>query len=101
MLALFFEHQLNWSKHRSTAMFHVFIMFSYLTSAFGGMLADSGLGKYKTILYLSLVYVSGSVILAVTSIHGVTGTPPHWWGSALGLLLIAIGTGGIKVSDTT
>jgi dipeptide/tripeptide permease len=26
----------------------------------------------------------------------VTGDPPHWWGAAIGLFLVGIGTGGIK-----
>lgn len=30
------------------------------------------------------------------SFEGFTGEPPHWWGLAMSLLLIAIGTGGIK-----
>jgi dipeptide/tripeptide permease len=62
----------------------------------GGVLSDSYLGKFRTILYLSLVYCIGNVVLAVTALPGVTGTPPHWWGAALGLGLLAIGTGGIK-----
>jgi MFS family permease len=55
-------------------------------------------GKFKTILYLSLVYCLGSVILSITAIPGVTGTPPHWWGAVLALLILAVGTGGIKSS---
>jgi len=34
--------------------------------------------------------------MSVTSIPGVTGTPPSPWGMFLSLLLIAVGTGGIK-----
>eukprot|EP01027_Heterolobosea_sp_BB2_P019163 GEZU01026915.1.p1 GENE.GEZU01026915.1~~GEZU01026915.1.p1 ORF type:complete len:204 (-),score=33.44 GEZU01026915.1:76-687(-) len=63
---------------------------------FGGWLADSVLGKFWTIFLLSIVYCLGNAVVAVTAIPGVTGTPPHWWGVALGLLLIGIGTGGIK-----
>ncbi len=44
-------------------------------------------GKFKTILYLSFVYVAGSIVLSVTSIPGATGDPPHWWGAAVGLTL--------------
>jgi uncharacterized membrane protein YhiD involved in acid resistance len=44
-------------------------------------------GKFKTILYLSFVYVAGSIVLSVTSIPGATGDPPHWWGAAVGLAL--------------
>jgi dipeptide/tripeptide permease len=38
-------------------------------------------------------------MLAVTAIPGVMpGSPPHWWGAAISLVLIALGTGGIKSS---
>lgn len=63
----------------------------------GGILSDTYLGKYRTILYLSLIYVTGSSLMAITSIPGVTGEPPSSWGAILSLLLIAVGTGGIKV----
>ena len=63
----------------------------------GGVLSDTYLGRYRTILYLSLVYVLGSSLMAITAIPGVTGTPPEAWGVTVSLLLVAIGTGGIKV----
>jgi hypothetical protein len=37
--------------------------------------------------------------MALTAIPGVTGDPPHWWGVAIGLGLLAFGTGGIKVNE--
>jgi hypothetical protein len=63
----------------------------------GGILSDTYLGKYRTILWLSCVYVAGSTLLAVTSIPGLTGEPPSLWGVVVSLVLIAVGTGGIKV----
>lgn len=59
-------------------------------------MSDSLLGKYWTILSLSIVYCFGSIILAGTSFPGITGTPPSPWGCFLGLTLLALGTGGIK-----
>lgn len=59
-------------------------------------MSDSWLGKFKTILYLSVVYSLGSLVLALTSFPRITGIPPHWWGAMIGLTLIVIGTGGIK-----
>ena len=47
-----------------------------------------------------VVYLLGNVTLAVTAIPGTTGTTaggaPSPWGAVLGLILLAIGTGGIK-----
>lgn len=59
-------------------------------------MSDSLLGKYCTILSLSIVYCFGSIILAATSFPGVTGKTPSPWGCFIGLILLAFGTGGIK-----
>ncbi len=67
---------------------HDFVAMSYLLPLFGGMLADWFLGKYKTILYLSMVYVLGNIMLAVTTTNETMFTSA--------LMLIAIGAGGIK-----
>jgi dipeptide/tripeptide permease len=42
------------------------------------------------------VYTIGSALVAVTAIRGVTGNPPTLWGCAIGLVLVCLGTGGIK-----
>lgn len=71
-------------------------MFAYFFPIFGAMLSDGFLGKYKTILYVSLIYGLGCVVLALASVKPLD-LPPKVF-SLLGLLLIAIGTGGIKPS---
>eukprot|EP00053_Salpingoeca_punica_P014126 m.128236 g.128236 ORF g.128236 m.128236 type:complete len:728 (+) comp16387_c0_seq2:109-2292(+) len=96
ILVLYFVKYLRFSDDAATVLYHVFILASYTTSAFGGMLADSKFGKYRTIFYLSIVYCIGNIVTSVTAIPGTTGSPPSWWGAAIGLMLIAIGTGGIK-----
>lgn len=69
-------------------------MLCYFTPIFGAMLADSLLGKFNTILYVSILYAAGNVVLALAA------TPPLHFPmfaiSILGLVLIALGTGGIK-----
>ena len=57
-------------------------------SVLGGLLADWLIGKYKTILWLSIVYVMGHVCLAVFDVN--------LNGFMFGLFLIALGSGGIK-----
>eukprot|EP00045_Choanoeca_perplexa_P016071 m.212310 g.212310 ORF g.212310 m.212310 type:complete len:742 (+) comp17159_c0_seq3:339-2564(+) len=96
VLVLYLTNYFGYSDDRATVFYHVFVMLSYFTTIFGGMLADSSWGKYKTILILSLVYLAGSSVLAATSINNLTGDPPSPWGAFLGLFLIGIGTGGIK-----
>jgi POT family proton-dependent oligopeptide transporter len=72
----------------ANAKTHDFVAMSYLLPMFGGMIADWFWGKYKTILYLSIVYAIGNVALALS-----TNNEPIF---TTALLLIAIGAGGIK-----
>ena len=67
---------------------HDFVALCYLTPLIGAMLADWFWGKYKTILYLSIVYLVGNVVLAL-SVDTQTAF-------MAGLAMVAIGTGGIK-----
>lgn len=68
--------------------FHLFVAGVYFFPLLGGFLADRYLGKYKTILYLSIVYCFGHLCLALFDDNAV--------GFYSGLGLIALGSGGIK-----
>ncbi|KAL0485076.1 hypothetical protein AKO1_011808 [Acrasis kona] len=96
ILSLYLLKFLNFSEDDATAGVHAFIFLAYFTPILGGWLSDSILGKYWTITSLSMVYCLGQIVISVTAIPGVTGTPPHWWGALIGLILVAFGTGGIK-----
>ena len=67
--------------------YHAFSSALYLFPLLGAILADFLLGKYPTIMLLSIVYCAGHAALALDE----TRT-----GLAIGLSLIAIGSGGIK-----
>jgi POT family proton-dependent oligopeptide transporter len=75
------------SKEDAKGWFHLFVSAVYFLPFFGAILSDAFWGKYRTILWLSLVYCLGSFMLAVD------GTQ---FGLLVGLALIAIGSGGIK-----
>lgn len=103
-------------------IFHIFVIGVYFFPLIGGWLADRMWGKYKTILWLSLVYCAGNVCLAIFAgdifvspeqaaalaaagssldqgiVQGVAAgiDPGSKWGFYLGLLLISVGSGGIK-----
>ncbi|KAM8854845.1 solute carrier family 15 member 2 [Spinachia spinachia] len=96
VLTLYFLTYLHWDKDRSTAVYHAFSSLCYFTPILGALIADSWLGKFKTIVYLSLVYVVGHVVKSVGAIPTVGDVNAHISLSMLGLILIAIGTGGIK-----
>uniref|UniRef100_A0A3B3Y6Q1 Solute carrier family 15 member 1a n=1 Tax=Poecilia mexicana TaxID=48701 RepID=A0A3B3Y6Q1_9TELE len=105
VLVLYFKYFLRWDDDLAISIYHTFVAFCYLTPILGAIIADSWLGKFKTIIYLSIVYAIGQVAMAVSAIHDITdsdrdGSPDnltfHVVLSMAGLLLIALGTGGIK-----
>lgn len=69
-------------------VFHIFVMGVYFFPLLGGWLADRVLGKYRVILWLSLLYCVGHAMLALFEAY-----KPGFYG---GLFLIALGSGGIK-----
>ncbi|KAM6934067.1 solute carrier family 15 member 2 [Xenentodon cancila] len=96
VLTLYFLSYLHWDKDLSTAVYHAFSSLCYFTPILGALIADSWLGKFKTIIYLSVVYVIGHVVKSVGAIPTVGNTDAHIGLSMTGLILIALGTGGIK-----
>jgi POT family proton-dependent oligopeptide transporter len=73
------------------AHYHNFVAWVYFTPLLGALLSDIFLGKYRTIILLSLVYCAGHAALACMGYFGHSG----WWLFA-GLGLICLGSGGIK-----
>ena len=74
--------------------FHLFVASAYFFPIFGALLADGFLGKYKTILSLSIIYCLGHLMLAIgDSPFSIGGSRPYLFS---GLFLIAVGTGAIK-----
>jgi POT family proton-dependent oligopeptide transporter len=72
----------------ATAHIHLFTAGAYALPMVGAIVADRFLGKYRTILLLSLVYCLGHAVLSATE-----GSLLGLW---FGLGLIAVGSGGIK-----
>ncbi|KAL5006173.1 hypothetical protein ScPMuIL_017331 [Solemya velum] len=91
ILVLYLTRWLHFDPDAATSIFHASSMLCYFLPVIGAVLADSYLGRYRTILYLSMVYAVGSLVMALTAMP-----PREWYGAAVGLFLIAIGTGGIK-----
>ncbi|XP_032688507.1 peptide transporter family 1-like isoform X2 [Odontomachus brunneus] len=95
VLTLYLKNILSYSENTSTVIYHIFTMFVYFFPLFGAILADSWLGKFRTIFYVSIIYAIGQLLLTMSAAPTLVGLPPREF-SLLGLLLIAIGTGGIK-----
>jgi proton-dependent oligopeptide transporter, POT family len=69
------------------AWYHAFVSCAYFLPVLGAFLADAVLGKYRTILFVSILYCLGHFALAINDTR---------LGLVLGLGLIALGSGGIK-----
>ena len=67
--------------------FHTFVAAVYFTPILGAIVSDAFLGKYRTIVSLSIVYCFGHFALAADETR---------LGLFTGLGLIALGSGGIK-----
>ncbi|GAA5075124.1 oligopeptide:H+ symporter [Lysobacter panacisoli] len=69
-------------------VFHTFVIGVYFFPLLGGWLADRFFGKYKTVMWFSLIYCAGHACLAMFENNRS--------GFYTGLFLIALGSGGIK-----
>lgn len=122
ILVVFISQYLLWmdgnsgkavSGTEAVEAYHQFTKWVYFTPLFGALLSDVFLGKYRTILWLSIVYCLGHATLALMGSFGPTGSLAgtflgDWltqhagefvnsrWLLVYGLSLICIGAGGIK-----
>ncbi len=88
---------LNQAKADATAVTHLFMAGVFAFPMIGAILADRLLGKYRVILWVSMIYVSGHGMLAVAGRFGVAQQfTAAEWGMYIGLALVAVGSGGIK-----
>ncbi|MDQ6987325.1 MAG: MFS transporter [Mariprofundaceae bacterium] len=74
-------------EDEAKAWFHLFVSAVYFTPLLGALISDGLLGKFRTIILLSIVYCFGHLVLAIDHTR---------LGLLLGLGLIALGSGGIK-----
>jgi len=96
ILALYLTTNLDYSEDDSTIVFTAFSMAVYFFCIFGGVLSDVWMGKFKTILTMSIVFAIGTVILTLGTIANFIPSPNTTL--MIGLLLISIGSGGIKAA---
>ena len=75
------------SEEQAKGWYHLFVSAVYFTPLFGALISDTVLGKFRTIICLSLVYCLGHFALALDDTR---------LGLAIGLGLLAVGAGGIK-----
>jgi len=84
---------LGQSVDTSTTIMHFFVFANYFMPLFGAWLSDKIIGRYHTILWVSLFYCAGHGVLACSDLMTVQGKLICLY---TGLALIAFGSGGIK-----
>jgi POT family proton-dependent oligopeptide transporter len=84
------------SDEQAKEWYHLFTAAAYFFPLLGALVSDILWGKYKTILLISLMYCVGHGCLALMDV----GPRTHAWDMKplfiAGLVLIAIGSGGVK-----
>ncbi|XP_023321461.1 solute carrier family 15 member 2, partial [Eurytemora carolleeae] len=68
ILSLYLKKKLHFSEDKATVIYHTFSTFCYFTPIYGSILADMYLGKFKTIVSISVFYVLGHLLKTLASI---------------------------------
>lgn len=85
----------------ATGLTTFYSFWCYVTPLAGGFIADSYLGKYKTILASATIYFVGLLILVCTALPSSLRAGAGLGGYITSILLTGIGTGGIKANVAT
>jgi len=85
---------LGQTADKSTEIIHMFVSANYFLPLLGAWLSDKIIGRYHTILWVSLFYCAGHGVLACSDFF--PGVDAKMWCLFAGLALIAFGSGGIK-----
>jgi solute carrier family 15 (oligopeptide transporter), member 1 len=74
ILALFLNRKLGFNPDMSTALYHTYEFLIYFFTIIGAIIAESWLGLFKTITWMSLVYALGAGIISFGTIETI-GVP--------------------------
>ncbi|KAJ2804135.1 peptide transporter ptr2 [Coemansia helicoidea] len=83
-------------KQTATGLGNFFQFWCYITPILGAILADQYWGKYKTILVFAGLYLIGDLVLTLTSIPASIRNGGAFPGLIISMIIIGLGTGGIK-----
>ncbi|RMX37229.1 hypothetical protein pdam_00011389 [Pocillopora damicornis] len=94
VLVLYLTKDLMFNKANGKSIYHAFSMTSYFTGVIGAMIADSWLGKYRTIAYTLFLYSISEILLTLTSVDTIGQR--NSVGPLISLFAMAIACGNIK-----
>lgn len=80
----------------ATGLTNFFQFWCYVTPILGAVIADQYLGKYYTIFWFALIYMAGVLILFLTSLPTAIEHGAALPGLVVAMIIIGLGTGGIK-----
>jgi POT family proton-dependent oligopeptide transporter len=89
---------LGLGQANASSISYGFTFWMYLTPVIGGIIADSWLGRYRTICYAAGIYVCGLLLLFVTALPYSLEHGAGLGGFIAALFLIGSGAGGIKAN---
>eukprot|EP00126_Sphaerothecum_destruens_P013747 Sdes_comp23531_c0_seq1m21746 len=101
LFVTYLNNFLGFSAADSTSINQGFTFWCYFSSILGAYVADSYLGRYKTILIFGIFYAIGLCFLTLSGSplgYGNFPLDPNFalWGFMIAIFLIGVGTGGIK-----
>lgn len=96
-LVLLFQTQLNLTNEEADVQFSIWSSACYITPLLGGYLADSYLGRYKTITLFCTIYLIGLIMIVLGCIPGNISSTVIF----IGMYIIALASGGIKPNVST
>eukprot|EP00931_Biecheleriopsis_adriatica_P038088 TRINITY_DN21841_c0_g1_i1.p1 TRINITY_DN21841_c0_g1~~TRINITY_DN21841_c0_g1_i1.p1 ORF type:complete len:547 (+),score=98.79 TRINITY_DN21841_c0_g1_i1:188-1828(+) len=88
----------GYGNAQSSSLTSLFGLLSYVSCFFGGWLAETKVGRYRTIAWLVAVYTLGCYLAAVAARAGKESVLLYFVGV---FALVALGTGGIKPNVST
>ena len=94
ILVLYMVNALAMSESDAMEIAHLFTALIYVLPLLGAWIADRFLGRYRTILYVSLFYCLGHGVLATADL--TQSIEIKRMILMTGLFIIALGAGGIK-----
>eukprot|EP01128_Nolandella_sp_AFSM9_P000821 TRINITY_DN10945_c0_g1_i1.p1 TRINITY_DN10945_c0_g1~~TRINITY_DN10945_c0_g1_i1.p1 ORF type:complete len:271 (+),score=32.43 TRINITY_DN10945_c0_g1_i1:183-995(+) len=94
-LFLFLTNDMKVHNETANIILFLFVGTCFVSPLFGGYFADTFLGRFQTIVLFDVVYIVGMVLLVGGTVMGQDAAPYLVYGA---LLVIAMGTGGIKAN---
>ncbi|TKR96968.1 hypothetical protein L596_010907 [Steinernema carpocapsae] len=95
VLTLYLITEHHFSDSHASLLYHAFVSLAYFSPLFGSIAADNYFGRFRVILWVSLVYVLGHVLLSIGAIPQLEQAIRSTLDFS-GLVFIALATGGIK-----